>query len=258
MIRKINSQDMAVLKTFAYRSPDINLFLIGDIENVGLDSDCLDVWGFFEDETLAGVLLRYFQTFCIFDPFLRMPTEAFIKIIREFDIQSISGEAAVIERFAPYFEYKKIDKSVYCRLDGFDVRQDVDVSDIKTAVPNDAKRICALIDTIREFGKFAEEEIRQKIASKAGRVYYIENEAGEMVSIAQTAAENSVSAMVIGVCTRTEYRKKGLMRRLVIKLCDDLIKENKRPCLFYSNPIAGGFYARLGFMPIGKWTMLKF
>jgi hypothetical protein len=42
------------------------------------------------------------------------------------------------------------------------------------------------------------------------------------------------------------------------KLCSDLLKEGKIPCLFYNNPSAGKIYERMGFRRIGFWKMLKF
>ncbi|WP_234780015.1 hypothetical protein [Clostridioides difficile] len=38
-----------------------------------------------------------------------------------------------------------------------------------------------------------------------------------------------------------------------MKLCSELLRENKIPCLFYDNEEAGKIYKKLGFENIGKW-----
>ncbi|EQI88936.1 acetyltransferase family protein [Clostridioides difficile P2] len=59
--------------------------------------------------------------------------------------------------------------------------------------------------------------------------------------------------MIIGVGTHPKYRAKGLATKCLIKLCSELLRENKIPCLFYDNEEAGKIYKKLGFENIGKW-----
>ena len=77
-----------------------------------------------------------------------------------------------------------------------------------------------------------------------------------MICTAQTAAENSKSAMVVSVATRKDYRCQGLMTQVLSKLCQDLLNEQKTLCLFYDNPEAGAVYHNLGFKTIVKWKMI--
>jgi len=258
MIKKLDSNDIDQLLAFAYASPDINLFLIGDLENIGLEADCVDIWGYYEDNILGSVLLRYYDAFTIYEDKKCGPVDEFCQIINEANVQMVNGETEIIGRYAEKFFYKQKEDTVLCAMRDKAILPDVDVSDIKIAKPEDSRKICALLGTIKEFGEFSEEEIETKIKTRAGRVYFIENVNGEIISVAQTAAENSRSAMLVGVCTHLEYRRRGLMKQVVVKLCNDLINENKRLCLFYSNPVAGSVYLKLGFEPIGEWTMLKF
>lgn len=77
----------------------------------------------------------------------------------------------------------------------------------------------------------------------------------QMVSSAMTTAENSMSSMVIGVCTLEAYKKKGYATACMKRLCAELLREGKYLCLFYDNPEAGTIYKNLGFEDIGKWVM---
>ena len=84
----------------------------------------------------------------------------------------------------------------------------------------------------------------------------IENEKKEIITVSQITAENSKSAMVVGVATRKDYREKGYMSKCLSKLCSDFIDKNKSLCLFYDNPKAGRVYKKIGFEEIGTWIML--
>ena len=99
-------------------------------------------------------------------------------------------------------------------------------------------------------------EIEDRIEEKSGRVYFIEDGSGKMLSVAQTTAENSKSAMVVGVATAKGYRDQGLMSACLSKLCWDVLGEGKTLCLFYDNPKAGSVYLGMGFEPVDNWVMI--
>lgn len=123
---------------------------------------------------------------------------------------------------------------------------------------NDVEAVCALTDIIQEFagsGSGMRTSLRQTLQSGTGRTYYVEQD-GKVIATASTSAENSQSAMIVGVATHPDYRRQGLARRLVAQLCNDLLAEGKSLCLFYDNPKAAEIYEDLGFRRIGAWRML--
>ena len=73
--------------------------------------------------------------------------------------------------------------------------------------------------------------------------------------MAKSTAENKNTAMIIGVGTHPEYRNQGLATKCLIKLCEELLKEGIKPCLFYDNEEAGKLYRKLGFKRIDEWTV---
>lgn len=79
-----------------------------------------------------------------------------------------------------------------------------------------------------------------------------------MVSTSSTTAENSLSAMVVGVAVLLGYKKKGYATKCMVKLCHQLLGEDKELCLFNDNPAAGVIYKRIGFQDIGFWMMYSF
>ena len=81
---------------------------------------------------------------------------------------------------------------------------------------------------------------------------------GNMISVASTSAENSESAMVVGVATVKEHRGKGYASAVVRALCQDCFERGKKYiCLFYDNPVAGRIYNRIGFKELGEYGMLR-
>jgi predicted GNAT family acetyltransferase len=237
----------------------MNLFLIGDIENFGFDKDFQDVWGQFNKTgELEGILLRYHNNFIPYYKDEHFDNEVFKRIIKYYKKGNaiISGKESIVKNYRSIFPYKKTRKMYFCEMrDDRKIR--ANKKPVRIAKTDDAVRICKMINTIDEFTNASEPTIvKQKIQDKSGRVYYIEDKNGDIISVSQTTAENSQSAMVVGVATKDEHRRKGHMNECLSKLCRDVLAEGKTLCLFYDNPEAGGVYHKMGFEPIGKWMMI--
>ncbi|MGL5312934.1 MAG: GNAT family N-acetyltransferase [Peptostreptococcaceae bacterium] len=258
MIRKLNELDKEKVLRYVSKQPSINLFLIGDIEQFGFDKDFQELWGKFDEEdNLKGVLLRYTNNFIPYYEDINEDLSGFKDIIKSFDGKvMISGKAELIEQFKDVISDYTERKTYFCELRDNRNLLTWDES-VRLAVPDDANRVYDLLYTIEEFiAEHNTEKIKDRLEDKSIRVYYIENDKDEMISVSQTTAENSQSAMVVGVATRKGYREQGHMGKCLSRLCTDLLSEGKTLCLFYDNPKAGKVYHKLGFKEIGIWTML--
>jgi len=127
---------------------------------------------------------------------------------------------------------------------------------VRKAVPDDA---AALIDQMYEIPEFADGEYsvehkRRTLAEGTSRAWLIEGD-GRIISSASSTAENTLSAMIVGVGTIPGYQQQGLASYCMSALCHELLEEGKMLCLFYDNPAAGRIYKRIGFRDIGKWCM---
>lgn len=72
-----------------------------------------------------------------------------------------------------------------------------------------------------------------------------------------TARRKTAEAAILGgVATRADWRRQGLASAVMTALCGQLLSEGKKPCLFFENEEAGRIYSRLGFAPIGRWTLM--
>jgi len=260
MIRKLTDKDHQWVMDYLSEEPSINLFIIGDIEAFGYDTEFQELWGEYDENgNLKAILLRYFDSFI---PYAKdeFDIQGFTKIINAHtEKPAMSGKSTIVEQFESAkglkLGPKKTTFFAECRnLTSIGQAK----NKIKIATMDDVDRILDLRMQIPEFSvsKDARKMLLQDIENGTGRTYFIE-EGGQMIACASTAAENSISAMIVGVCTHSDYRKKGLATAIMQKLIGDILDEGRILCLFYDNPTAGRIYKRLGFQDIGRWTMYQ-
>ncbi|MBB6454016.1 hypothetical protein HNQ94_002467 [Salirhabdus euzebyi] len=262
MIRELLESDRNQTMDFIKEKPAENLFMIGDIEAFGFDEDFQDVWGDFDGlGNLKAVLLRYRENFIVYAP-NDFDAAAFADIIEKSDQKTkmISGISEIVHEVQKYLtkQPSKTREFYYAKCESLTELEVANV-DIKLADIKDIPRIIALHDQTPEFDARdgREESMTRNMEAGISRTYFVED--GEtIVSTAMTTAENSMSAMVIGVATHKDYMKKGYASACMTRLCKDLLSEGKSLCLFYDNPAAGKIYKRLGFVDIGKWSMNQF
>ncbi|MDC3414326.1 GNAT family N-acetyltransferase [Aquibacillus sp. 3ASR75-11] len=262
MIRVLTETDREQCLAFVKEKPAENLFIIGDIEAFGFDEDFQDLWGDFDEAgDLKAVLLRYRENYIIYSPG-DFNASGIGEIIAK-DSRThkfLSGISSIVNKVVVHLSQKprKTREFYYAKCEKM---QDLQIPDIniKQAGIHDIPRIIELQKQIPEFETRdgQEESLKKNMEEGISRTYYVED--GEkIISTAMTTAENSMSAMVVGVCTHSEYEKKGYASACMTHLCGELLKEGKDLCLFYDNPKAGNIYKRLGFVDIGKWVMHVF
>ncbi|MBT2699895.1 GNAT family N-acetyltransferase [Bacillus sp. ISL-40] len=258
MIRKLTDQDHEQVLAFLSEEPSINLFIIGDIEAFGYTSESQEIWAEFDEQsTIKAVLLRFHQSFI---PYAKgeFDTSGFVSIMKNYSQPILlSGKSDIVAKFEAFDDLqlgkKQVTYFAECRTDECLSPDEVVY---KRASLEDVDQILQLRQTIEEFHvrSDARDVLVQSLEANTSRTYFTE-ENGVLTSCVSTAAENSISAMIVGVCTRKEYRRNGLATSIMQNLFQDVLDEGKTLCLFYDNPEAGRIYKRLGFKEIGMWTM---
>lgn len=91
------------------------------------------------------------------------------------------------------------------------------------------------------------------------RTFLVERQ-GEILAAASTSAESYTAAMIGGVWTAPWARGRGISTTVVGALCGELLRERKRPYLFYltENGPAERVYEKLGFHVTGGWRVIYF
>jgi uncharacterized protein len=264
MIRKLGFDDKDKVLDFLCVEAAFNLFLIGDIECYGFENENVVFLGSYDDVgKMNGVLLKFHENFIPYFRDSQFDTQEFRDIIgSDIEKRMISGKESIVSGFKDLLNSPKIKSTYFCELNTDEklmLSKEKSEDRVKMAQPQDAKRVYDLLDKIDEFRDTdtnSVERIRHNIISGSGRVYYIEDSEGRLLTTAQTTAESSSAAMIVAVATLQEYRGKGLMSECLSRLCRDVLAENKTLCLFYDNQKAGSVYHRLGFETIGRWTIM--
>ncbi len=259
MIRKLNKEDKEMVMEYLTKEPALNLFMIGDIENYGFNNEEFqELWGEF-DKTgdLKAVLLRYYDNNIIYSRG-QYDAKAIADIIKDNEPKMVTGKKSCVEKLDPYLEIAKKRDTYFAKLDKAGELYKGELLDQITKTKlEDVQLIWDLHQRVEEFDNMDSVERKEKkYKDKTGRGYHIYNETKDkIISCAETTAENSFSAMVIGVATDSGHRKKGLASAVMSKLCKEVLAEGKELCLFYDNPSAGKIYKRIGFEDIGIWSM---
>jgi uncharacterized protein len=262
MIRVLTQVDDEQCQKLIQEQPAENLFIIGDIEAFGYEQEFQTIWGDFDEKgNLRGILLKYRENFIPYSSG-EFDAEGFADIMNEYeDFKILSGLKELTSKIEPFLtrEFHSRRQMYYAKLDNTDSLSNEDLTQIKKTTIEDLPKLVDLLNNIPEFsgGNFSVENKRHGMEKGVSRSYFIKD-GGILVSSASTTAENTKSAMIVGVCTHPGHKKKGYATGCMTKLCRDVLEEGKELCLFYDNPEAGKIYKNIGFEDIGYWMMYKF
>lgn len=270
-MQKLSSRHLSQAQKYLLPEPEFNLFAIGDLERFGMEGDHVSTYT--ADDWREGMgfpyfLLDYRGNFLVYSHDLNYDGKAVGEFLAGKNPRNISGADSVIRKLLPYLPGREPVSTYLARLNQVTEEQRRRagklMGQVRRLTEEDIPAIYRLYLKIEEFSanyqnrseKECHEDIRMNV-SKLGRSYGI-FEGERLVSVAQTSAENQVSAMVIGVATHSEFRRKGYARAVVLALCQDCLAEGKKfLCLFYHNPAAGKIYHSIGFQDVGTYTMLQ-
>ena len=244
-----NNQVMNYLK----KEADFNLLIIGDITKYGYNNYFFKIWADIDnDGNITGVLLKCFE-YLIFYCDDKCNIDEFCKLINTLHYVQISGKSKILKKIGEKLNLKEDRVVNFCTLDNADklIEDDSKVK-VKKIKFGKLKKVVKLYESIDEFENTTVESIKNGLRS--GRGYCIEINK-TVVAMAKSTSENSTHAMIVGVGTHPLYRNKGFATKCIIKICKELINENKIPCLFYDNDEAGRIYHKLGFKNRGTWSI---
>lgn len=266
-MHRLGESDRDWLLAYLGKEPEYNLFLIGDIENFGFDVPFQDLMAFNRPETpdrIDSILLRYHNNFIAYSDHDDFAVEPMLSALDYPDLNVLSAKKSVIMRLAPFLNDYRQREMFLMRKPVREVRETASATtdqDMSLATTADVPELAAFLHSIEEFRQIntsleqRTEEMTRSLGGTGSR-YVLIRENGAIVACAGTTAENSRSAMVVGVATALDKRGRGYATRLVSRLCT-LHQADGREflCLFYDNPSAGVIYRRLGFTDVGTWVM---
>jgi predicted GNAT family acetyltransferase len=260
MINKASTKDTQRILDSLKHDPSRSLFITGDIQQNGIETDYQEVWLDEDDNGLHAIILRYHTNLVLYVFDAIVDTEGFRKLFNDSRINLISATGE---------HMRALPKDLYASLElrpmfFCECRKLVnEVLGAQRATLDDVEDICVSLSQIEEFNQLEHRSVEEQIKNfteqlrSDKKVAYIIREDGKVVSQASSSAMTDTGCMVVGVFTLPGYRKKGYARQVVSNLTAWALDHGKVPCLFYDNPQAGTLYHHLGYVTFDQWLIGK-
>lgn len=263
-MRKCMESERENIYRYIASEPEMNLFFYGDIESYGLSSSQVEVYAEDNDSgTYDSLILRYFDFYIIYSQSENYALEPVLDFFQNREnIDSISGKIELLKPLAPHLPQFKMTADYMCRCNSISPVTTSGVN-LKKLAPENARDIVELYLKIEEFasnyrGKEDKMAEQLKVSLGDGGIAWGIFDNSQLISVGSTGGANSKSAMVIGIATHPDYRKRGYASTIVQKLCQESFEQGKEfLCLFYHNPHAGRIYRKIGFEEIGQYATLR-
>lgn len=255
MIRPLQEADREAAGALLRAAPYLNLYLLGNMESLGFAGEFCEFWGDFGGETLRGVLNRYMHGWSLYGR-AEADWDALAAIIDNHPVEGsrLQDNPGGIASILPYlrrYDAPKVEEEQVMDLAAADFRPYAapDGVSVRRASLDD---LSALVAFYGDAGTMSRSALGVERPLRDTRLWLAALN-GEVVAAALTNAETRDLAMIGGVYTPPEWRKRGLGQAVCSALCADLLGAGKQPVLYWENAAAGKMYAKLGFRPRGVW-----
>ena len=263
-MQKLTEKDYQAIMEYTKTNPYVNLFIIGDLEKDGFNDEVQSFYGRYENGKLVNITLRYLDdSLHIYaDELNAEDKEVLQELIDTYNPRDINfGEQTI--PFVKDFIKENNFMIEECMLSVYTPNKVAEnipnkESNIKVdqATPEDAPALHSMCEII--FGQNSDRVDRIQTGLTDGtRIAYLVRENEKPVTMATAVALTNDAGMIISVGTLAEARNKGYAYACVETLCKRLYSDGRRGVLFYSDPIAGSIYHKIGFVDQEKYIMAQ-
>lgn len=258
MYRLVEKKDIPEILAYFEKNLKNCLYSYIDLKKFGIENPNLTVYVDKSNE-IHCTALKYYEGLQLFDAEGKMDTEGTAELIKELNSHIVSSTVDVIEKLYPllsnFYEMEQGYVTEMLSMPECEISEDVRPAEI-TEYDEIARLICSDEGV---GGHYVPEELKEQLLTRLeegmGRNYVLKRD-GNIIHHAATYAELDNLAVISGVITREDWRGKGVGTLAVRKLCHDLLKEGKKPCLFYYTKQAAMFYKKIGFEEGTGWAKL--
>jgi uncharacterized protein len=259
MIRHLGESDRASVTALLSAAPQLNLYLLGNLEANGFDADFCEFFGDVVDGRVCGVVNRYMTGWTVYGE-ADADWAGLGEVVDSYPIvaERLQDNPGGIASFLPYlrrYVASSLTEDNLMQLPANGLRPQVARAGfvVRKATMSDLAGLIALFADAGDMSRTppaVERPLRDR------RVWLGLKE-GDVVAAALTNAETTSLGMVGGVYTSPAWRGNGLSQAICSGLCAELIAIGRQPVLYWHNPAAGHVYAKLGFRPIGTWRSVR-
>ncbi|NLV91052.1 MAG: GNAT family N-acetyltransferase [Firmicutes bacterium] len=259
-IRKLSRENhQEVLDLFADETP-YYYFLINELLDNNYSGEAFRVYGEYEGDQLVSILLNNFGNLTYYAKTLR-DVAVYQEILPRLSYFKLSGPSELMAQFLPLvpvksdtLSYMGVVKNIVAQ------RRYPQLSVRRISSEGELEMHYDLLQSTQEYNlevsrdEYVAKELKRLQGSQDRRVYLsVDN---KMVCACGTVKESRNSAIVIGVVTHPDYRRRGYGTEVLIGLFESLLEEGKYPYLFYNNPAARRVYKNLGMEEVCQWRVV--
>jgi len=235
-------------------------FIISDLLKNDYCGDNFKLYGEYENNKLKSIMLNNFNNltyYCKEDRSIHV----YENIIKDLNFEKISGPSHLVDKLIPFVDVKSDTLSYMGYVSKLILKRQYNELPLEFIETEEefSLQYDLLMSTEEYHGvlPIKKNYILQQasnINSQSRTAYLLVDD--KMVSSAATVAEHDRSAIVVGVVTNPSYREKGYGSEVLIGLFESLLKEGKKPYLFYNNPVAGRVYKKIGMEEVCQWRVI--
>ncbi|TNK82101.1 hypothetical protein C4M98_00650 [Mycoplasmopsis pullorum] len=259
-MQKLTIKNQSELLEFLNQDYINNLFFIGDLIEFGFDDTSVKSYGFYENNKLKAAIMLFHSTLLISDPDNFISKEELIEFIKNQSVSNIITEQECAQHINELIkkDYQIEIKQEEILVLNRPITQEGFISNF--ANRDDLSLIIDGRKTIEEFKGVSAQGLKldylQRTYDTGFYIPFIIKEQNIVASHASVACMTPKAAMIGGVYTLKEHRKKGYASDCVLNLCKWLQNKHKTPVLFFDNPLAGSVYKKIGFEHFGLLNVM--
>ena len=256
MIRILTAEDFEYIKNLFDESLEDYTLVYDTIIDNGFKNEDVVVYGEFDGSEMVSLLLHNYHNISYYAAEVRDVT-CYEKLLEGLDYGKVTCESKFANKFQEIIDFDEVEESWFGFL----------YQDISANFEDDSISFDCLNDTPELIDESYFERLIVEDEGIIDRATHIANGSGpqkifclsrngKAISTAMIVMVQSNSAIVHGVITSKDERRKGLAGFLLSHIASSLFKDKKRMYLFYSNPVARKLYLKLGTKEVGSWSVM--
>ena len=260
MLRRVGEADRRAMVTLLAQAPQLNLYLLGNLESPGFDADYCEFWGDFDEAgRLRAVVNRYMNGWTLYGATdADWPRIGALMDDYPLSMERLQDNPGGVPSVLPYVQRYVAASVVEAEI------MTLAAADFRPIPPPDGVEVrrATLVDLPQLITLYADAGSMRRAPAAVERPLrdrrvWVAVVEGVVASAALTNAETQDAAMIGGVYTPPAWRNRGLSQAVCSALCAELLALPKLPALYWENPTAGRVYGRLGFVPNGVWRSVR-